>query len=133
MARYLEIVHNPDWEAGQSSSIKAGLAALPEGSGGAVFLLVDQPQVPPALVRSLVARHAATLASIVAPEVDGRRGNPVLFDQITFPDFATLEGDIGGRAVFKKHPLEYIPWVDPIVGLDVDTLLDYQKLIQYEE
>ncbi|MBN2499939.1 MAG: putative selenium-dependent hydroxylase accessory protein YqeC [Anaerolineales bacterium] len=129
----VEIVYNLDWEVGQSSSVKAGLAALPERSGGAVFLLVDQPQIPPALVRTLVARHAATLAPIIVPEVDGRRGNPVLFDRVTFPNFATLEGDVGGRAVFKKHPLEYVPWVDPVVGLDVDTLLDYQKLIQYED
>jgi molybdenum cofactor cytidylyltransferase len=113
--------------------VKAGLAALPARSGAAVFLLVDQPQVPPELVRALVARHATTLVPIVAPDVDGRRGNPVLFDRATFPDFAALEGDVGGRAVFKRHPLEYVPWVDPVVSLDVDTLLDYQKLIQYEE
>ncbi len=122
------IVHNPDWQQGQSSSLKAGLSALPGSSGGAIFFLGDQPQTPASLTRSLVEVHAASLAPIVAPLIDGQRGNPVLFDRQTFPELMALSGDVGGRPLFARHPIEWVPWFDSSVLLDVDTLDDYWRL-----
>ena len=58
-----------------------------------------------------------------------RRANPVLFDRATFSDLLTLEGDVGGRAVFHKHRVEYLPWHDDRLLLDVDTPEMYQRLI----
>jgi molybdenum cofactor cytidylyltransferase len=127
------LVHNPDWQAGQSSSLQAGLRLLPPQTGGAVFFLADQPQIPISLVRSLVETHAASLQPVVAPMVDGRRANPVLFDRITFPDLMALQGDVGGRALFAKYPVEWVPWHDSAVLLDVDTPEDYKKLLSMDE
>jgi molybdenum cofactor cytidylyltransferase len=121
---------NPDWEQGQSTSVKAGLWSLPENCQGAVFFLGDQPQIPPILAQTLVEAHAASLAPIVAPLVDGQRGNPVLFDRDTFSDLTALEGDVGGRPLFAKYPVEWVPWHDPGVLLDIDTPEDYQRLSQ---
>lgn len=122
------VVHNPVWQQGQSSSLKAGLSALPGNSGGVVFFLGDQPQIPAGLVRSLVEAHAASLASIVAPLIDGQRGNPVLFDCRTFPELMELSGDVGGRPLFARHPVEWVPWYDSSALLDIDTLDDYWRL-----
>ena len=88
--------------------------------------------MPPALIWALVAEHRVTLAKIVAPEVDGRRANPVLFDRSTFPDLLSLSGDTGGRAVFSRHRLVRIPWYDASLLLDVDTEEDYRKLLALE-
>lgn len=126
----IQIVRNKDWQAGQSSSVKAGLAALPARIGAALFMVVDQPQLPIALIDALRAEHAATLAPIVAPLVDGHRSNPVLFDRSTFADFASLEGDVGGRAIFSKHQVTWVPWLDPSISIDVDTLEDYDRLLR---
>lgn len=123
-------VHNPEWEAGQSASVKAGLRALPEMVGGAVFLLSDQPQIPVTLIRLLVETHAQTLSPIVAPQVDGQRGNPVLFDRDTFADFMALEGDAGGRRLFSHHQATWVEWYDRDLLLDVDTPEDYEKLLK---
>ncbi len=124
----ITVVHNPDWQQGQSSSLKAGLSALPGGVGGAIFFLGDQPQTPASLVRSLVEAHSASLAPIVAPLIDGQRGNPVLFDRRTFPELMQLSGDVGGRPLFARYPIEWVPWYDSSVLLDVDTLDDYWRL-----
>jgi molybdenum cofactor cytidylyltransferase len=121
--------HNPAWEIGQSTSVKAGVIALPPDTGAAVFLLADQPRVTPALVRSLVESHAATLSPIVAPLIDGRRANPVLFDRQTFPGLLSLQGDSGGRALFSRYPVRWALWHDPRLALDVDTPEDYQRLL----
>jgi molybdenum cofactor cytidylyltransferase len=126
-------VHNPEWEAGQSTSVRRGLQALPGTIGSAVFLLADQPQIPIELVQALTDRHAQTLSPIVAPLIGDRRGNPVLFDRVTFADLRLLTGDVGGRAVFARHPIAYVPWPDANVLLDVDTPEDYQRLQRLED
>jgi molybdenum cofactor cytidylyltransferase len=127
------LIHNPDWEAGQSTSVRSGLRALPDTIGSAVFLLADQPQIPIELVKALQDRHAQTLSPIVAPLIDDRRGNPVLFDRTTFADLLLLTGDVGGRAVFAKHPITYVPRHDANLLLDVDTPEDYQRLRGLED
>lgn len=127
----VELVHNPDWEAGQSSSVKAALEALPKRIGAAIFMVVDQPQLPVSLLEALRAEHARSLAPIIATQVDGQRSNPVLFDRRTFPDFAKIQGDVGGRALFARHRVSWLPWLDASLGIDVDTPEDYQRLLDH--
>ncbi len=124
----VQVVWNEDWQAGQSASVKYGLAATPGDSGAAMFLLADQPFLTPPLIRALVEAHTRSLSSIVAPLIDEQRGNPVLFDRRTFPDFAELSGDAGARALFAKHRAEWVPWHDARTLLDVDTAEDYEAL-----
>lgn len=127
------VVHNPDWEQGQSTSIQVGLRRLLNHTGGAVFLLADQPQVPIDLIRTLVETHSGSLAPVVVPLVGGRRANPVLFDRVTFKDLMALRGDIGGRALFSgasQYPVSWVPWHDAGLLLDVDTPADYKRLLE---
>jgi molybdenum cofactor cytidylyltransferase len=121
--------HNPDWAAGQSASVITGLRSLPMYVGSAIFLLADQPLVPANLVRGLVDTHAASLAPIVAPQVQGQRANPVLFDRSTFPDLLTLTGDAGGRVLFSRYPVSWLLWNDASVLFDIDTPEEYQALL----
>lgn len=129
------IVRNESWKSGQGSSIRAGVEFLlqqekTEGKwGSAIFLLVDQPHVTVSVLRALIERHAEGLSPIVAPMVADRRANPVLFDRVTFSDLLAIEGDVGGRAIFHKYPVEYLPWHDERLLLDVDTPEMYQRLI----
>jgi molybdenum cofactor cytidylyltransferase len=127
------VIPNPDWEAGQSTSVRCGLRALPDTIRSAIFLLADQPHIPIELVTALKDQHAQSLSPIVAPLIGDRRGNPVLFDRATFDDLQSLTGDVGGRAVFAKHPIAYVPWHDANLLLDVDTPEDYQRLRGLED
>ena len=132
------LIRNEDWKSGQGSSIKVGIKTLspPESSaeavGGAIFLLTDQPQITPSILRALVQRHTEGLFPILAPMVMDQRANPVLFDRDTFSDLMTLKGDVGGRGIFHKHRVEYLPWHDDRLLLDVDTPEMYQRLISDE-
>ena len=128
------IVRNEAWASGQGNSLKAGLTALsahPKRVGGAIFLLTDQPQVTTTVLQALMEKHAEGLHPIVAPMVIDRRANPVLFDRVTFPDLLHIEGDSGGRAIFHKHRVEYLPWHDDSLLLDVDTPEMYERLISH--
>jgi len=132
----LIIAHNERWQEGQASSIRAALESLftnggesmAENPGGVVFLLADQPQVTSTVLRALTEEHTRTLAPVIAPLVLDRRANPVLFDRATFPDLMQLRGDVGGRGIFSRHRVHYIPWHDDALLLDVDTPEDYKRL-----
>ena len=138
----VRIIHNPDWQEGQASSIRAAIlpqiqqnkrkAEQENPVGAAIFLLADQPQVTTSILRALIEKHAEGLHPILAPMVLDRRANPVLFDRSTFSDLASLQGDIGGRAIFHKYHVEYLPWHDDRLLLDVDTPEMYQRLISDE-
>jgi molybdenum cofactor cytidylyltransferase len=128
----VKLVENLNWAEGQASSVRAGIRALQPRTGGAIFLLADQPLVTTNLIKSLREEHARSLAPIIAPMVDGRRGNPVLFDRTTFADLASLEGEAGGRTLFSKFRVHELPWHDQGVLFVVDTLEDYQQLLRRE-
>ncbi|HSQ25603.1 MAG TPA: selenium cofactor biosynthesis protein YqeC [Anaerolineales bacterium] len=123
------VVENPNWKAGQGASVASSIEALPEEVGAAVFFLSDQPLVPSELVHGLLASHAESLSPIVAPLVNGRRSNPVLFDRKLFPELSQLSGEQGGRVLFSRYPVKWIDWVSDNVDLDVDTEQDYQRLL----
>ncbi len=124
------VVQNPNWADGQSSSIQVGVKNLNKNTGSAFFLLADQPHITPTVIRALVEEHARTLYPVIAPLVEDRRANPVLFDRVTFPALMKLKGDIGGRGIFSKFPAKYIHWNDSGLLLDVDTPEAYKKLIE---
>ncbi|HKJ39174.1 MAG TPA: selenium cofactor biosynthesis protein YqeC, partial [Anaerolineales bacterium] len=125
----VKVMHNEEWKDGQGSSIRAGVSHIPQECGSAIFLLADQPQVSMSILHALKEKHAEKLYPIVAPMVIDRRANPVLFDRAAFSDLMTIEGDTGGRAIFHKHRVEYLPWHDESLLLDVDTPEQYQRLI----
>jgi molybdenum cofactor cytidylyltransferase len=130
----VEVVENPDWEEGQSTSVRTAVEHLPHTPDAevmaAVFLLVDQPQIPASLVQALTDLYAKTLAPIIAPLVDDRRGNPVLFDRATFDALQDAVGDAGGRQIFSRFPVKYLTWLDAGARLDVDTAEDYDQLLR---
>ncbi|MGE5251235.1 MAG: selenium cofactor biosynthesis protein YqeC [Bacteroidota bacterium] len=137
----LQVAYNAGWKEGQGASIRAGLEALARTSpargrdspGGAIFLLVDQPQISVSVLKALVEAHAADLPAILAPLVLDRRANPVLFDRRTFPALMGIQGDVGGRAIFDRYPVEYLPWHDERLLLDVDTPEQYARLLEDED
>ncbi len=127
--RPVKIVTNEDWREGQSTSVKAGLAAVPDNVCAALFSLADQPMVTAHTINALIARYRFTLAPVVWPEHAGERGNPVLFDRALFAELMRLSQDAGGRSVLKAHvaDAERVPVDDAGILFDIDTPADYQE------
>ncbi|MCK6626571.1 MAG: putative selenium-dependent hydroxylase accessory protein YqeC [Anaerolineae bacterium] len=121
--RPVEIVINPAWAQGQSTSLQAGLAALPANTGGALFMLVDLPGVTPDLLNQLIQRHRETLAPLVWPEFEDQRGNPVLFDRALFAELQQVRGDTGGRPVLLK----YQDQAERVLVTDKEVLRDFDR------
>ena len=129
--RPVRTVFNPDFSGGQSTSIRRGIEALPQNTGAVIFLLADQPGVTREVVRRLIQSHGETLAPIVLPTYQGKRGNPVLFDASVFGDLKNLAGDLGGRALFKGYDASILRVAvdEPGILIDIDTPEDYLRIL----
>ena len=127
-----ECVFNPDAAAGQSTSVRAGLAALAPDVESAVFILGDQPGVDPKVIDTLIDAWRELRPAVVAPRYEDRIGNPILFDRRVFPELELLEGDTGARAVVRAYQdcgeLHLVP-IKGAAPSDVDTEADYVALI----
>lgn len=123
----VEVVINHHWAEGQSTSVKAGVSALPENVQGAIFLLADQPQISVQLIVSIM-ETAWKRNTVVLPVIMGKRANPVYFPKQTFPALLNLEGDQGGRAVLNQFPTTLLEWLDEDMAGDIDTPEDYERL-----
>ncbi len=120
----VEIVHNPDFATGMASSLRAGIAAVPEAAG-ALVCLGDMPRVRGAHLALLLDAFAdaADDGAIIVPTCDRKRGNPVLWGRARFAEIAALTGDVGARALIERHAAS-VHWVavdDPAILLDIDT------------
>ena len=124
-------VLNPDHAAGQSTSLRAGLAALDPITDGALFLLGDQPQVDATVIDRLIAAHVATGGRIMVPRYGGQPGNPVLFSRDLFPELVRVSGDVGARSVVWAHrdDIVHVDVGDGPPPRDIDTEEDYAALL----
>jgi molybdenum cofactor cytidylyltransferase len=117
-------VHNPDFAEGIASSVRAGVAAVPEMSPGVVVCLGDMPRVNAVLLDVMMERFSPDHgALIVVPVRDGRRGNPVLWSRRFFPELRMLSGDVGARHLLERYgeAIAEVPVADDGAFLDVDT------------
>jgi molybdenum cofactor cytidylyltransferase len=120
----VSFVRNPDFAQGLASSVKCGIAAVPDDAAGAVICLGDMPLIEASLIDRLIDAFAPDLGHLIAvPVSDNRRGNPVLWSRRFFTELMALDGDVGARHLIAKHS-EAVAEV-PVEGfgafLDIDT------------
>ncbi len=124
----LRVVVNPRWAQGQSTSVVAAVQALPPSCQAVLFLPVDQPRVPVALLRRLWAvwREGGDRVGVtVAGEL---RGAPAVFHRTLFGEILALEGDVGARRLLRGHrDVRTVP-AEPAWLVDVDTPEDWERL-----
>lgn len=128
-ARKARAVHNPDWAAGKSGSIRAGLSQVSASAAAILLTAVDQPR-PAAVVRRLVRDHLTSGSPITVPAFQGRSGHPVLFDRALLPELLAIDETTEGvRAVLRRDDsrVRRVPFDDPVVLLDLNTPEDVEQ------
>ena len=122
-------VVNPTPEAGQSSSVRVGIEAVPAEATTVLIALGDQPGLSLDVMSRLRQAIDAPGKSIAAPLYADGLGNPVLFAAAVLPELLTLSGDRGARSVVEKDPsrLAVVDVAAPMPS-DLDTPEDYARL-----
>ena len=122
-------VVNPDYEQGINTSLKAGVAALPDDVQGAMVMLSDMPFVTPEMIAALIARYRSSTAPLVISDYEGVNAPPMLYDRSLFGELLAMTGEGCGRQVVKRHrhEAEVLAW--PAAALaDLDVPDDYARL-----
>jgi CTP:molybdopterin cytidylyltransferase MocA len=115
----LEVVVNEDWPSGMASSLRRGLQAC-AAADAAVVALGDQPGITAERVRRIVSAWRPGV-SLVLPVHGGRAGHPVLFGRPLFEELRSLQGDVGGREVVKRHLADAVQVeAEPLADLDTE-------------
>ncbi len=127
----ITLVHNPEWRAGQATSVTTALHNLPNTIEAAIFMPADQPFLDPLLLRRLFAAWRVG-ADLAAPQVEGElRGAPALFDRRFWDELLILHGDVGGRRILAAHADEVALVLAEARWLtDVDTPEDLQTILR---
>jgi molybdenum cofactor cytidylyltransferase len=132
----VDLLWNPDHVLGISTSLKAGLATVPEGTEAVVVCLGDMPRVLSGHIDALVQAFLTDRdGSIFVPTWEGRRGNPVLWSSDMFAEFQTLGGDVGAKVLMSRHAtlVREIPVDTTGILMDVDTPESLQELSAADE
>jgi CTP:molybdopterin cytidylyltransferase MocA/xanthine/CO dehydrogenase XdhC/CoxF family maturation factor len=96
--------HNQAFAEGLSTSLRAGIAMVPQDCDGAMVLLGDMPAVRPDLITRLVrAFDPAQGRAICVATARGERGHPVLWSRQFFTEMEALGGDTGARSLMAGH------------------------------
>jgi molybdenum cofactor cytidylyltransferase len=134
--RRLRFVHNPDWEAGQLSSLLVGLDA-PSTRGVSVVeavlvMLVDVPLASTDVMARVIHAWRTSRAPIVRPARGDEHGHPVIFDRAVFDALRAADRRVGAKAVLRanEQSIVNVPIDDPGAFLDIDTEEDYQAVLK---
>jgi len=119
------LVENSAYASGMASSLRTGLAQLPEEADAVAVLLGDMPCVRADTLDALIDALARTPdAGAIAPMHEGKRGNPVIWHRRTIGRLMTsLKSDRGGKHLLEQLGDERLELAvdDPGVLIDVDT------------
>jgi molybdenum cofactor cytidylyltransferase len=117
-------IYNPDFAGGISTSLKRGLATLPDDIDGVLVCLGDMPLLGTGEIERLIAAFNPTEGrAIIVPTRRGKRGNPVLWARRFFPEMQEIAGDVGARHLIGAYPeaVVEIEMDGEGVVLDIDT------------
>jgi molybdenum cofactor cytidylyltransferase len=126
-----EIVLNPEYRSGMSSSIRKALYQISSEVVEGIFILLgDQPLINPSIIYKMLKAFTPGKREIVVPFYKDKQGNPVLFDNYWRDELLELSGDVGGRVLIKAHPerIKRVKIPDESIFLDIDREEDYQKI-----
>ena len=129
----VEVVINPEYRRGQTSSLQVGLRALDSPDLEAVVLcLVDHPLISADTVRALVTSFRRAGAPVVIPTFQDQRGHPVLIGRTLFSELLSLDPDEGANTVIRKYrdATQLVEVNDSGILLDVDDPDTYHRLCE---
>jgi molybdenum cofactor cytidylyltransferase len=129
-------VFNAQYETGQVSSVRAGLAALRDPTDAVMVCLGDQPLLTTADLRATMAAFARrSHGSVLVPMFGEQRGNPVVLDWASARQTLEQGTNFGCRHFMAENPERVVTWQtgsDHFIR-DVDQPGDYEALVTQAE
>jgi molybdenum cofactor cytidylyltransferase len=117
-------IHNDAYADGLSTSLRTGIAAVPDTCDGAVVALGDMPRLRAShVVRLMEAFAPREGRAVCVPTWQGKRGNPVLWARRFFTEIEDVDGDVGAKHLIGAYAelVHEVEMPDSGVLIDVDS------------
>lgn len=114
----VEVLRNPHWEEGMSSSIRVGLEALPPTANALLLMVCDQIRLKATVLEQLIQAFHASPTHPAACFYEGALGVPAIFPRSAFAELAALRGDKGARLLLKQPGVTSVAWPEGKLDLD---------------
>lgn len=123
-------IYNSKYELGQSESIKL---AVKNDMDAYLFLVADQPFIKRETILKIISKYNET-GKIIMCKSSEHIGNPSLIPCRYKSEIMKLNGDVGAKAVIKKH-LDDIIYVDVADEelTDIDTVEEYNSFLMEDQ
>lgn len=127
----IEVIYNPNYKDGLSTSIVEGINLLQKHCfDNTLIMLADQPHVTSEYLNSIIETSKNNPSNIIASSYQGSVGVPALFPKKYFNDLLNLKGDKGAKNFLLQHNNNVIKVNSSQNLLDIDTPEDYQHLLK---
>ena len=129
----IEIIENPQWKNGLSSSIKVGLEhllKLQKPPESILIVLGDQPNISSSHLNEIIAMATSNPETIVAANYDKKNGVPALFPAVFYSELMALEGDKGASNYLNSEGTKIISIPFGNALIDIDTMQDYEAFLK---
>ncbi|CAM1342545.1 nucleotidyltransferase family protein [Tenacibaculum aestuarii] len=127
----VEVIYNPNYKNGLSTSIVKGIEFLLNYNFDSVLImLADQPHVTSEYLNSLIEVSKNNPSNIIASSYQGSVGVPTIFPKNYFNDLLDLKGDKGAKNFLLQQNNNVIKVNSTQNLLDIDTPEDYQHLLK---
>jgi molybdenum cofactor cytidylyltransferase len=124
-------VVNENYERGQSSSVKAGLAEVAAGTEAVLILPGDVAMIEPRSINTVIEMYQKRNCPIVVASHGGKPGHPILLSKELFEEIEMIdEATLGLKSVVSRHESEVqmVETGSESVLRDIDTPEDVKLL-----
>ena len=136
----VEIVHNPDYDKGMFTSIRAGIIGLSEYKGktinGVVLLPVDYPLINETHYTKLYDAWLSSPHQFAVPCYYGKKGHPLLIPKKALKEIINYGGNKGLKGITNEYEdrdeILRVEMRDERVLLDMDTPSDYNTILEWD-
>jgi molybdenum cofactor cytidylyltransferase len=129
-AEKLQIIINRNYEAGQFSSIQAGVRGMPDSLTGVLLCLIDQPHIHSTTYRTVLDKAQRMVKKIWIPTYRSKQGHPVFLPGWLLAEIKRQPTDISLRDLLLcfSNEIEKVEVDDPGILEDLDTPEDLRRL-----
>lgn len=125
----IQLVENPNYKTGLSSSIRIGVLSVRDDCHYFGFCNGDKPFISQTSVIHLLDEIERNKPIILAPQYLQQLGHPVFFSATLRSDLLEISGDSGGKSIIESHPeTRFVHIDDPGIILDMDRYLDKKTI-----
>jgi molybdenum cofactor cytidylyltransferase len=126
----IEIIINPNFKEGLSSSIVEGLNHIDNTNFDAVLIMLsDQPKIDSNYINLLILSSEKKPTQIIASQYEKTIGVPAIFPKKYFKQLQQLEGDKGAKDFLNTYKAQVIS-IKSDKLIDIDTQEDYLNFLK---